>query len=180
MNKYKSKFLDEWLVNEQFKSWIKKDPNDDHSAYCKYCCKSFSVSGRGINQVQSHMNGSKHKSKSPPSEGGQKTLSFDPSQNSEEIKTGQAKTTVSSSNQKQSTISGSITKENVVRTEIIWALEILNCSYSLNSCAKKGKLLSVMFPDSNVTQNFQMASTKASYVTYYGLAPYFKKCSLMS
>ena len=24
MNKYKSKFLDEWLVNEQFKSWIKK------------------------------------------------------------------------------------------------------------------------------------------------------------
>ena len=101
MNKYKSKFLDEWLVNEQFKSWIKKDLNDDHSAYCKYCCKSFSVSGRGINQVQSDMNGSKHKSKSPPSEGGQKTLSFDPSQNSVEIKTGQARTTVSSSNQKQ-------------------------------------------------------------------------------
>ena len=24
MNKYKSKFLDVWLVNEQFKSWIKK------------------------------------------------------------------------------------------------------------------------------------------------------------
>ena len=178
MNKYKSKFLDEWLVNEQFKSWIKKDPNDDHSAYCKYCCKSSSVSGRGINQVQSDMNGSKHKSKSPPSEGGQKTLSFDPSQNSEEIKTGQAKTTVLSSNQKQSTISGSITKENVVRAEIIWALEILNCSYSLNSCTKKGKLFSVMFPDSNVAQNFQMASTKASYVTYYGLAPYFKEMLL--
>ena len=61
MNKYKSKFLDEWLVNEQFKSWIKKDPNDDHSAYCKYCCKSSSVSGRGINQVQSDMNGTNTK-----------------------------------------------------------------------------------------------------------------------
>ena len=48
------------------------------------------------------MNGSKHKSKLPTSEGGQKTLSFDPSQNSEEIKTEQAKRTVSSSNQKQS------------------------------------------------------------------------------
>ena len=124
------------------------------------------------------MNGSKHKSKSPPSEGGQKTLSFDPSQNSEEIKTGQAKTAVSFSNKKQSTISGSITKENVVRAKIIWALEILNCSCSLNSCAKKGKLFSVMFPDSNVAQNFQMASTKASYVTYYGLAPYFKEMLL--
>ena len=97
---------------------------------------------------------------------------------SEEIKTGQAKTTVSSSNQKQSTISGSITKENVVRAEIIWALEILNCSYSLNSCAKKVKLFSVMFQDSNVAQNFQMTSTKASYVTYYGLAPYFNEMLL--
>ena len=175
MNKYKSKFLDEWLVNEHFKNWIKKDPNDDHSAYWKYCCKSFSVSGRGINHVQFHMNGSKDKNKSPPSEGGQKILSFDPSQNSEEIKTGQAKTTVSSSNQKQSTISSSITKENVLRAEIFWALEILNYSYSLNSCAKKGKLFSAMFPDSNVAQNFQIASTMASYVTYYGLAPYFKE-----
>ena len=35
-----------------------------------------------------------------------------------------------------------------------------------------------MFPDSNVAQNFQMASTKASYVTYYGLAPYFKEMLL--
>ena len=35
-----------------------------------------------------------------------------------------------------------------------------------------------MFPDSNVAQNFQMASTKASYVTYYGLTPYFKEMLL--
>ena len=35
MNKYKSKFLNEWLVNTQLKSSIKKDPNDEYPAYCK-------------------------------------------------------------------------------------------------------------------------------------------------
>ena len=30
-----------------------------------------------------------------------------------------------------------------------------------------------MFPDSEIAKNFQRGSTKASYVTTYGLAPYF-------
>ena len=63
MNRYKNKFLDEWLVNTQFKSWMKKDPNNEHLAYCNYFCKSFSVAGWSINQVLLHITGSKHKSK---------------------------------------------------------------------------------------------------------------------
>ena len=65
MNRYKSKFLDQWLVNAQFKSWIKKEPDDKHSAYCNYCCKTLFLAGQGIYQILSHMTGSKYKSKLP-------------------------------------------------------------------------------------------------------------------
>ena len=177
---YQCKFSDEWLVNENFKNWIKKDENDEHSAYCKYCCKRFSISGRGVNQVIAHMNGSKHKIKSPPTTGGQQTLTksngsvSSDSSNSSLTDTQNNKSPAASSS-KQTTITGTISRENVVRAEILWALEVLSCNYSLNSCSKKGKLFSEMFPDSDIAKNFQMASTKTSYVVYYGLAPHFKE-----
>ena len=59
----------------------------------------------------------------------------------------------SSFNRKQFTVSGNIMKENVC-AEIMWALEVLNCNYFLSSCASKGKLFSVMFPDSDIAKNF--------------------------
>ena len=39
-------------------------------------------------------------------------------------------------------------------------------------------LRSVLFPDSGIAKTFQMASTKASYIVYYGLAPQFKEMLL--
>ena len=52
----------------------------------------------------------------------------------------------------------------------MWALEILmnNCSY--RSCVGKDQLFTSMFPDSSITQKFQLVETKGSY----GLAPFFK------
>ena len=60
----------------------------------------------------------------------------------------------------------------------MWALEVLNCNYSLNSCTKKGKLFSVIFLDSDIGKNFQKALTKAIYIVYYCLAPHFKEMLL--
>ena len=59
----------------------------------------------------------------------------------------------------------------------MWALEVLNYHYFLNYCANKGNS-SVLFPDSGIAKTFQMASTKASYIVYYGLAPQFKEMLL--
>ena len=60
----------------------------------------------------------------------------------------------------------------------MWALEVLNCNYSLNSRTKKGKLFSVIFLDSDIGKNFQKALTKAIHIVYYGLAPHFKEMLL--
>ena len=54
-------------------------------------------------------------------------------------------------------------------------MEVLNWNYSLNSCANKGKLFGVMFPNSDIAKNFQIVWTKASYIVYCGLVSHFKE-----
>ena len=60
----------------------------------------------------------------------------------------------------------------------MWALEVLNCNYSFNSCAIKGKLFNITFADNDIAKNFIMASIETNYIVYYGLAPYFKEMLL--
>ena len=65
-------------------------------------------------------------------------------------------------------------KETVLKGEVIWALQILVNNYSFRSSAGKGELFSSVFPDNEITKQFQMGKTKVSYLIYHGLAPYFK------
>ena len=41
--KYKTSFEDDWLMDNNFKSWISKIDNDAFSARCKICNKTISV-----------------------------------------------------------------------------------------------------------------------------------------
>ena len=50
MPKYKSKFQDEWLTNEKYRTWIRRVKNNPHVAYCYCCSKEISVAGQGTKQ----------------------------------------------------------------------------------------------------------------------------------
>ena len=76
-------------------------------------------------------------------------------------------------------ISSFLLREQVTRTEIVWALFCVQNHIPFSSGAEAVKLFSVMFPENEVAASLQMQRTKLAYVIVYGLAPYFKK-SLVS
>ena len=65
MIKYKSKFQDSWLEEEEFKTWLQRDDKDETSAFCKVCWKSFSIVNSEIENVKQHAKGNKHLERCP-------------------------------------------------------------------------------------------------------------------
>ena len=63
--KYKTSFQDDWLMDNNFKSWISKIENDDFSARCKICNKTISIAGQGVKALESHHKSMKHKNHLP-------------------------------------------------------------------------------------------------------------------
>ena len=56
--KYKVKFVDRWLEDDKFKSWLQK-VEKVHSAKCPICCKTFGISNMGESVLTSHVKGKK-------------------------------------------------------------------------------------------------------------------------
>jgi hAT family C-terminal dimerisation region len=57
-------FRDEWLQDENFKSWISKDRGDNpdpSKVHCKACVCSFSIRTDGVSAVKKHCEADKHK-----------------------------------------------------------------------------------------------------------------------
>jgi len=53
----KSKFSQEWLKNENYKSWIREVPDNNSLYFCAFCNKTFSCSSR----VSKHAESESHK-----------------------------------------------------------------------------------------------------------------------
>ena len=45
--KYKTKFQDHWLNDNNYKQWVQKFPNNLYSVKCEVCLKVISVAGLG-------------------------------------------------------------------------------------------------------------------------------------
>ena len=63
--KYKCKFQDIWLENEEYKSCLGKHPDDISLAKGKLCAKDISVGGLGVKALSLHAQGSKHQERLP-------------------------------------------------------------------------------------------------------------------
>ena len=59
-----------------------------------------------------------------------------------------------------------VVTSDVIRAEVLWTLKVVMCHYSFNSCND-------MFPDSGIAKTFTCGATKCTYLTCFGLAPYF-------
>ena len=74
---------------------------------------------------------------------------------------------------KQVGIDNLMVSNGTTKAEIRWVLNMVCSRYSKNSSSNVNRLFAAMFPDSKIAKNFRCGSTKASYITTYGLAPYF-------
>jgi hypothetical protein len=59
--------------------------------------------------------------------------------------------------------------------ETLWAMKVVICHVSNNSCKRLQPLFQTMFPDSRVAAEFSLGSDKVWYIINQGLAPHFFK-----
>ena len=69
----------------------------------------------------------------------------------------------------------SINKERVFTAEIFHTLNIVTNHQSFNSSKNSSAVYKVMFPDSQIAQQFTCSPTKVKYLSEFGLAPYYEQ-----
>ena len=69
----------------------------------------------------------------------------------------------------------SVTRDNTLKAEILWALKVIMSHYSYKSCEGTSKLFQAMFPDSRIASQFSCGEKKCAYLVCFGLAPHFKQ-----
>ena len=78
------------------------------------------------------------------------------------------------------TIESLIVSSKVLCSEILWALNVVKCHFSLRSCMGLNELFKVMFKDSDIAKDFKLGKTKCTYLINFGLALYLKQEHLNS
>ena len=66
-----------------------------------------------------------------------------------------------------------VSSDDVLRTEVLWMLQVLTSSYLYNSSKNISNLFSKIFPDSQIAQYFSCGATNCAYLLCFGLYPYF-------
>ena len=72
----------------------------------------------------------------------------------------------------QQTITNSILNSDSLTAGIVWPLKCAMYGYSYNSNCD---IVRVLFPDSNISNHYQMGADKIRYLVNWCLAPYFKE-----
>ena len=68
----------------------------------------------------------------------------------------------------------SVISTDVLRSDTLWALNVVHTHQSMRSAGDKSELFQAIFPGSEIAQKFKMSSAKLAYVINHGLAPYLK------
>ena len=174
MPRQRTKFNVKWLDEVDTKgnaarTWLKQEGL--YAGRCYICAKIIACDGSGLAQIQSHANGAKHK---------ELMKQF--------YSTSQLRLQAETVSCKGSSTSGDppllatqIVKkwthaDRVTKAEILWAMKVASAGYSYESTCNISKLFNEMFNDSNtnpVVSDFELASSKMSYVISHGLGPFF-------
>ena len=134
---------------------------------CKSCCSKISLLNIGKVALESHMQGVRHKQKTPVKSG----CIFKTVRKT----TSDANVNTSATTSKVVNIL-TLTMKNseIITAEIYWALKVVQSNLSLNSCNDLNSLFWKMFPDNDIARSYSMAKTKLSYVINFGIATHFR------
>ena len=67
-----------------------------------------------------------------------------------------------------------INSGSAVKTEILQALQYVECNYFFASAKKDSEISKAMFPDSEIAKNYRQGETKVRYSIQFGIALYIK------
>ena len=156
-------FNKELLQDPDFKLWLQEVPTNRTKAKLKLCQKTIELSYMGTFALKSHMRYKKHKDlvESKKTSGSfferKKPVSFSDKHRASDM----------------NDMDSYVAKESVIKAEIFWVLKNVMSGFSLRSCDGISDCFKEMFLDSKIANKFSLARTKCSYMTTYGIAPYF-------
>ncbi|CAM1302006.1 Uncharacterised protein at_DN0499 [Pycnogonum litorale] len=164
-----------WLLDDNFKEWVKQDPKNVSQAICFVCNNhKINVSTMGRQALKSHMQGKKHMQnmKILKSQAVSKTCFISYGNNSTaEISTSSPQTSTSS----HPIVSSSYFNKNETLNAEIWnCVKCVECNQSFSSNSDACFFYEKMFKDSNIAKSMKCGETKSMYISCYGLAPYFR------
>lgn len=162
-----------WVEDPLFEPWLERVEGEQSSGYCKLCRCSVHLSNMGKRALIKHTETKKHRtvvSSMKTSSLSTWVQKIAPASSHDPKKT----TDVPNPPQQQTSVDKFLIKDEVSRAEIYHALDCVTSHLSYNSRKHSSALFSVMFPDSDIAQNFSCGPTKLSYSAVFGLAPYFQ------
>lgn len=148
-------FKESWLKNSdsnghKLSTYVKQ--KDLHSITCVACDTIVKIN-RGCASIYQHSKGDRHKN----------NMVVKLSNNQLKISNGDGGVTYFNK------------KEDVLKSEIIWALRCVQYNHSFQSNDGIKDVFRLMFPECEVAQQFTMSAKKTKYLITFGLAPYFKE-----
>lgn len=152
----KKKFNNNWLEEDDFKSWLRRVEEDENKFRCITCKRTLSLSSSGRGAVVDHHKGSSH------TEAVKRVKNFFSPKGAPV----QQKLTEMQSQ--------SASEEEKIKAIVIWLMKSIDSGYSNHSSDDIGDVLRSMDPDSKILEAFNMKKTKAAYVINHGLGPHFR------
>ena len=155
--KRQKRFCEDWLEQDEFKSWLRKVDEDGSKFKCCICKKTLYLSSAGKSAVTEHGKGGTHQQLIK-----ERVHFSKPNGETEKKQT------------KLDDTSHHVTEMAKTKALVVWLLKSIDSGFSNNSSDDIVECLQVMCPDSKIASSLKMKRTKAYYVINHGLAPYFK------
>ena len=173
---HSARFNKDWLLKEQYKSWLTPVPQDNTKAKCKLCMKTFSLSNMGEVAVRSHASGKKHMA-AVCLTGKVEPVSdfFSHKSDATQRPFHSRQDEPASTSGLPDTVTSFALRKEQHKAEILWALKSVVSHFPYNSAVNIVDVFRAMFRDSAIAQKMQCGPTKLSYLICFGIAPYFKQ-----
>lgn len=166
-------FQDEWEnpnICRNLSLWVRKVPNNPHSAACLLCKKQIDISSMGKQALTSHEKSQKHIIAKDISKSNRCISSFSSHKNLGDLSENLVVPSTdleldiipdqAASKEPPKTVNNYILDESVIIAEIRWALKCISSHFSYRSCGNIGDIFKTMFSDSAIANKFSMGYTK--------------------
>ena len=175
-----------WTKEVKYKEWLAETAANHSKARCKVCNVDFSIAWGGKSALDTHVKGIKHianmASKQKNKIDGyvgrdatQKPTATLVVSDLDIVQDSSAQP-AAASERKQTNIMDTqmISKNDVLKAEVLWTLNVIANHLSYRSSDQSDKLFTHMFPDSSIAKQFSCGQQKCKYLTVFGLAEHFK------
>ena len=186
-----------WKDDPRFKIWITEDGSSPFCVRCKFCQKKIDLSNMGEKALTQHMGSQKHNTiarqrleqnlggllsswvrpipsntsaETRPNESPQSLHDSEPSHSDgRNENNGNLPGTSNSSN----ALNQWVSQESVLKAEILWNLHCTVNHLSYRSNIHTSAIFATIFSDSEIAQKYSCSKDKSSYLTTFGIAPFF-------